>query len=68
MNPRVEFSDDSQVLDDLKAGLPSATFRSFSDYDVVPVISHRLMTKGNGDEHRYELTADIKNVGNQRIT
>ncbi|HTQ58568.1 MAG TPA: hypothetical protein VMI94_29100 [Bryobacteraceae bacterium] len=68
MNPRMEFVDDSQVLEDLKLVLPSAVLNPFNEYDIQPIISHRCTTRGNGERHTYVLTADVKNVGKQRIT
>lgn len=68
MNPRVDFTDDSLVLEDLKLALPSAIFNPFSEYDINPVITHRCTGQGNGKLHTYVLTADVKNVGDQRIT
>jgi hypothetical protein len=68
MNPRVEFTDDAQVLEDLKAALPAAPFNPYSDYDIAPLVSYRVTNAGRGEEHTYVMTADVKNVGNQRIT
>jgi hypothetical protein len=69
MNPRVEFTQESQVLADLRLALPSAAFAPFNSYDVVPIVSYRrLGGRGNGDHHVYELKADVKNVGTERVT
>ena len=68
MNPRMEFTDDAQVLEDVRATLPGAPFNPFSDYDIAPLITHRLTNTGRGEEHSYVMTADVKNVGSQRIT
>jgi len=69
MNPRVEFTAESQVLDDLKLALRSAAFVPFSAYDLVPELSYRrLGGRSDGDRHVYELTANVRNVGAERIT
>jgi len=69
MNPRVEFTQESQVLEDLRSALPSAPFTPFNSYDLVPILSHRRLSgRSDGDRHVYELTADVKNVGNERVT
>jgi hypothetical protein len=68
MNPRVEFTENSQVLADLTEALAAAPFNPFSDYDIAPVISYRVTNLGGGEEHTYEMTVDVENVGNQRIT
>ena len=67
MNPRVEFTDDAQVLDDLRSALPTVQFNPFTADDLVPVLSHRRM-RDDGDRHTYMLTADVKNVGSVRVT
>jgi hypothetical protein len=68
MNPRVEFTDNLQVLADFRAAVPAAQFNPYRDYDIAPLISYRLTNTGRGEEHTYVLTVDVKNVGNQRIT
>jgi len=69
MNPRVEFAVEAEVLEDLKSELPSTRFTPFNSYDLEPRLSHRLLNaSSNGDLHTYELTADVKNVGSERIT
>jgi hypothetical protein len=69
MNPRVEFTAESQVLEDLRSALPSIAFVPFNSYDLAPVLSYRrLGGRSNPDHHVYELTADVENVGTERIT
>jgi hypothetical protein len=68
MNPRVEFTADSEVFEDLKLVLPSAVFNPFNECDILPVITHQRTGTGNGHRHSYILRADVKNVGNERIT
>jgi len=67
LNPRVEFTEESQILDDLKLVLPSTAFTPFNAYDIVPIVTYRR-TGGGGDRHTYSLIADVKNVGSERIT
>ena len=67
MNPRVEFTDESQVLEDLRSALPSAVFNVFDDYDLATILDYRQV-RISGGRHDYLLQADVKNVGNQRIT
>jgi hypothetical protein len=69
LNPRVEFTDRSQVLEDLKTALQSMRFVPFSPYDLEPVITYRP-ERGISDGSRpvYTLICDVKNVGNELIT
>ena len=69
LNPRVEFTDESQVLGDLTTALQSMRFVPFSPYDLEPVITYRKeqgMSDGSG--RVYTLISDVKNFGNERIT
>ncbi len=68
MNPLVEFVEDSQVLEHLKLTLPSVVVNPFYEYDIEPVISYKCMSRNDGGRHTYLLTANVKNVGKQRIT
>jgi hypothetical protein len=68
MNPRVDFTQAAQVITDLRSALPSAAFTPFNSYEVVPVLSYRRLASSNADRHVYELTADVKNVGEQQVT
>jgi hypothetical protein len=69
MNPRVEFTEESQILDDLKLALPSTAFTPFNAYDIVPILNYqRMNTPGGGDRHTYSLIANVKNVGRERVT
>jgi len=69
MNPRIEFTKESQVLEDLRLVLPSTAFTPFNLYDLVPLISYkRLGGRSDGERHVYELTANVKNIGSERIT
>lgn len=68
MNPRVTFTDESQILADLRASLPTAVFNPFSDYDIDPLLTYKPVSFGSGERHTYTITADVKNVGNQKIT
>jgi hypothetical protein len=69
MNPRIEFTEESQILDDLRPILPSTPFTPFNSYDLAPVLSYRyLKARSTGDHHNYELIADVKNVGSERVT
>ncbi len=69
MNPRVEFTEESQVLEDLESALPSIAFTPFDSYAIVPAISYRLLgARSNRDRHFYSLTCDVKNVGTERVT
>jgi hypothetical protein len=69
MNPRVEFTEESQVLDDLRSALPTAPFAPFNSYDLVPIIGYKLLSgRSSGEHHVCELKADVKNVGSERVT
>lgn len=68
MNPRVEFNENSQVLEDLERALSAGAFSPLSEYDIAPLITYRVKNRGGGEEHTYEMTADVKNIGSQRIT
>jgi hypothetical protein len=69
MNPRIEFATESQVLEDLTSALPMIAFVPYNPYDLVPALSYRrLAGRSNADHHVYELTADVRNVGSERIT
>jgi hypothetical protein len=69
MNPRLEFTEEAQILQDPKAALPSTSFTLFSSYDVAPVVSYRrLSARSDGDRHVYSLTCDVRNVGTERVT
>jgi hypothetical protein len=69
LNPRVEFTDESEVLQDLRSILPTVTFIPFASYDVVPLLTYRrIAQRSDGNRHTYELTADVKNVGTERVT
>ena len=67
MNPRLEFIEESQILDDLRLVLPSTAFTPFSAYDIVPILTYRPRG-GVGRRHAYSLIADVKNVGSDRVT
>ena len=66
MNPRIEFTHESQVLEDLRQALPGATFNAYAEYDLIPEITYRDVSI-RGDLHVYSLVANVKNVGRQRI-
>ena len=69
MNPRIEFATESEVLKDLTSALPSIAFVPHNSYDLVPALSYRrIANRSNADHHVYELTADVRNVGSDRIT
>ena len=68
MNPRLTFTDDADVLADLRRALPSAVFNPYQRYDLEPKLSHRRVRPTSGDRHDYQLIADITNVGEERIT
>ena len=67
MNPRVEFTEESQVLADLRSVLPATVFNPFSDYDVIPVAQYNDV-KIELHRHVYSFAVDVQNVGNQRVT
>lgn len=67
MNPRVEFTEEAQILEDLRSALPGAAFSPYAEYDVIPVTKH-LDNGIHGDRHGYCFVADVKNVGHQRVT
>lgn len=66
MNPRVKFTGESQVLEDLRSVLPSAPFSASSEYDLEPVVTCEP-TGENGARHTYVLKVDVKNIGEQRV-
>ncbi len=69
MNPRVEFKEDCQILQDLRSALPRTAFTPFNSYDVEPVLHHRrLVGQSTGDRHRYTLICDVRNTGTERVT
>jgi hypothetical protein len=70
MNPRVEFTDEASILDDLGSTLPSIQFAPFNAYEVLPVLSYQRANTGkpDGDRHNYKFTADVKIVGTERVT
>jgi hypothetical protein len=69
MNPRVEFLEEAQVLEDLRLALPAEAFIPYNHYDLDPALSYRqLRGRSDGDRHVYELTVDVKNVGSERVT
>jgi hypothetical protein len=67
MNPVLEFTEEHQVLESLRALLPVTIFNPYADYDVIPLIDYKEVTI-HGDRHVYSFIADVKNVGNQRVT
>lgn len=67
MNARIEFTQESQVLEDLTAVLPETVFNPYAEYDVIPVIENTAGTIC-GDRHNYLFVVDLKNVGKQKIT
>jgi hypothetical protein len=67
MNPRVQFTDELQVLEDLRSVLPTARFNPFREYDVEPVITYKCLDQGRGAEHTYQLTVDIENTGTHKV-
>jgi len=67
MNPRVEFKDESEVLDDLRSVLPSERFYPYAQYDVEPVLSFSNVDL-RSDRHVYLFCADVKNTGQQKVT
>jgi hypothetical protein len=68
MNPRLEFTEESEVLHNLRLALPSTPFIPFKSYDVEPILSYICINRGGGDRHTYVLTADVQNVGTERVT
>lgn len=67
MNPLVEFTSESQVLEDLKTILPLTVFKPFVEYEVAPAITYRNVI-ANSDRHTYSFVADVRNVGSQPVT
>ncbi|MEX2260511.1 MAG: hypothetical protein WD696_01095, partial [Bryobacteraceae bacterium] len=67
MNPRVEFREESEVLENLRSLLPEAVFSAYAEYDLIPVTGYRD-ARIQADRHVYSFVADVKNVGRQRVT
>lgn len=68
LNPRIEFTEELQILQDLASALPSIDFMPFNAYDIKPIIEFRRQPGSGGDRHVYLLTCKVGNVGTQRIT
>jgi len=67
MNPRLEFHEESQVLDSLRKELPTAAFNPFAEYDLIPELNYREKLIA-GKRHDYQFLVGVKNVGQKRIT
>ena len=66
MNPSVQFTHESQVLEDLRLALPHVVFNAYAEYDVIPDVKYRDVSIRE-DLHVYSLVADVENVGRQRV-
>ncbi len=67
LNPRAEFTDESEVLDDLRGSLPEMTFNRYAEYDLQPVIDFRTDNPGE-DRHDCTLIATVENTGVRPVT
>jgi hypothetical protein len=66
LNPRVEFTQEAEVLDDLRGALPGFQFKRFAELDLEP----RLYSRGGAITsagQNYEFYVDLENVGTQAV-
>jgi len=68
LNPKVEFTEEHEVLEDLRNVLPSLTVRPFAEYDLTATISYEGLGGDASARHDYQLCATVENTGQQAIT
>jgi len=67
LNPRLEFTSEQQVLDDLRRVLPEMQFKRFAELDLAPRLRYdtdRVRT----DRHDYMFIVDLANEGSALVT
>lgn len=68
VNSLIDFTHDSQVLDDLRSRLPTIELQPFMPRDLTPVVMCNKLQPGPSGHNRYRATFDIENSGSERVT
>lgn len=67
LNPRVEFTDEDEVLADLRQVLPQMKFEPHAELDLEPEVNYEKLTS-TPERHEYQLTVKLRNVGTMQVT